>query len=394
MKPLIFYSIAAKIGGRGLSQVAEKACYSVEKFGQLEQLVCYGKKDTSQVLKINRIFFQPFKIFSFLPSKYYYSMKRYWLDFRASYFLKKSKANIFHGWTHESFKSIQIAKSRGMLVILERGNPHPLFSQKTLEEEYIKYDKNNFFEITDNNWFLRKFNHYRYELDEAIQEIEAADYIFVNSKFCASTYIQYGISPRKIVILPRGFDPENYYPRSLQKKNEKFIVLFVGELILRKGIRYLLEAWRDISDNDSELWFVGNLSDEVVSIFEKYRSQYSNIQCFGNQADPAPFFQKASVFVFPSLDEGSAKVTYEAMASGLPCIFTENSGSMADEHSAIFVPTMSSKAIKIELLKLKNDIHFRNKLGAQAAKTIRKYTWNFYQRSLINTYQKILDKNR
>ena len=85
MKPLIFYSIAAKIGGRGLSQVAEKACYSMEKFGQLEQLVCYGKKDTSQVLKINRIFFQPFKIFSFLPSKYYYSMKRYWLDFRASY---------------------------------------------------------------------------------------------------------------------------------------------------------------------------------------------------------------------------------------------------------------------------------------------------------------------
>lgn len=394
MKPLIFYSIAAKIGGRGLSQVAEKAGYSIQKSGQLEQLVCYGKKNTSQVLKINRIFFQPFKIFSFLPSKYYYSMKRYWLDFRASYYLKKSKANIFHGWTHESFKSIQIAKSKGMLVILERGNPHPLFSQKTLEEEYIKYGKNNFFEIKDNNYFLRKFNHYRYELDEAIQEIELADYIFVNSKFCASTYIQYGVSSKKIVILPRGFDPENYYPRPLQKKHEKFIVLLVGELILRKGIRYLLEAWSDVSDNDSELWFVGTLSDEVVSIFEEYRSQYSNIQCFGSQVDPSPFFQKASVFVFPSLDEGSAKVTYEAMASGLPCIFTENSGSMADKHSAIFVPTMSSKAIKIALLKLKKDIHYRNKLGTQAAKAIRKYTWNFYQRSLINTYQKILDKNR
>ncbi len=394
MKPLIFYSIAAKIGGHGLSQVAEKAGCSIEKSGQLEQLVCYGKKDTSKVLKINRIFFQPFKIFSFLPSKYYYSMKRYWLDLRASYFLTKSKANIFHGWTHECLKSIKVAKSKGMLVILERGNPHPLFSQKTLEQEYAKYEKSNSFVITDKNYFFRKFNHYRYELDEAIQEIEAADFIFVNSKFCASTYIQYGVKPNKIVILPRGFDPKNYYPRPRQAKHEKFIVLFVGELILRKGIRYILEAWKGFSPDDSELWFVGNMSDEVASIFKTYRSQYSNIQCFGSQSDPSPFFQKASVFIFPSLDEGSAKVTYEAMASGLPCIFTENSGSMADKHSAILVPIRSSNAIKIALLKLKRDVNLRNKLGAQAAQAIQKYTWNFYQRSLISMYKKTLNKNR
>jgi hypothetical protein len=135
MKALIFYSIAAKIGGHGLSQVAEKAGYAIENSGQLEQLVCYGKKNTSKVLKINRIFFQPFKIFSFLPSKYYYSMKRYWLDLRTSYFLKKSQANIFHGWTHESLRSIKVAKSKGILVILERGNPHPLFSKKILEKD-------------------------------------------------------------------------------------------------------------------------------------------------------------------------------------------------------------------------------------------------------------------
>lgn len=394
MKPLIFYSIAAKIGGRGLSQVAEKAGFAIEKSGQLEQLVCYGKKVSSELSKINQIFFQPFKIFSFLPSKYYYSMKRYWLDVRASYFLKKSNANIFHGWTHESLKSIKVAKSKGMLVVLERGNPHPLFSKKTLEKEYKKYDKNNFFIVTDKNYLLRKFNHYRYELAEAIQEIEAADYIFVNSKFCASTYIQYGVNQNKIVVIPRGFDPNKYYPRAQQAKNDKFIVLFVGELILRKGIKYLLEAWRGVSDKNSELWFVGNLSDEVASIFGNYISQYSNIKCFGSQSDPSPFFQKASVFVFPSLDEGSAKVTYEAMASGLPCIFTDNSGSMASKDSAIFVPSRSSFAIKIALLKLKKDIALRNRLGAKAAKVINKYTWDFYQTSLIETYQKILNKSR
>jgi glycosyltransferase involved in cell wall biosynthesis len=394
LKPLIFYSIAAKVGGHGLSQVAEKAGYAIENSGQLEQLVCYGKKNTSKVLKINRIFFQPFKIFSFLPSKYYYSMKRYWLDLRASYFLKASKANIFHGWTHESLRSIKVAKSKGMIVILERGNPHPLFSQETLKNEYAKYGKSNFFLIADKNLLLKKFNHYRYELDEAIQEIKSADYIFVNSNFCASTYVKFGINPKKIIILPRGFDPDKYYPRDRQKNRDKFIVLFVGELILRKGIKYLLEAWQAVSDENSELWFVGSLSDEVASTFNHYLNQYNNIKCFGSQSDPSPFFQKASVFVFPSLDEGSAKVTYEAMASGLPCIFTKNSGSMATKDSAIFVPPGSSNAIKMSLLKLKKDINLRNHLGGKAVKVIQKYTWNFYQTSLIDTYQRILNKSQ
>ena len=394
MKPFVFYSIAAKIGGHGLSQVAEKAVLAIQTAGQLDQVVCYGKKDTSKILKINKIYFQPFKIFSFLPSKYYYSMKRYWLDLRASFFLKKSRANIFHGWTHESIESIKIAKFRGMIVILERGNPHPLFSQNILEKEYSKYGKNNFFKNTDKNYLLRKFNHYRYELEEAIDEIESADYIFVNSKFCATTYIRYGVNPKKIVIIPRGFNPENYYPRSRQVKSDKFIALFVGELIIRKGIKYLLEAWEGFSDEDSELWFVGNLSDEVAEICNEYRLKYKNIKFFGSQSDPSYFFQKASVFVFPSLDEGSAKVTYEAMASGLPCILTENSGSMASKYSAILIPSKSSRSIKISLLKLKKDINFRNKLGAQAAKAIQKYTWNLYQKSLIDTYQKILDKDR
>jgi glycosyltransferase involved in cell wall biosynthesis len=393
MKPLIFYSIAAKIGGHGLSQVAENALFAIEKADLLDQVVCYGKNDISKISKINQIFFQPFKVFSFLPSKYYYSMKRYWLDLRVSYLLKKSQANIFHGWTHESLKSIQIAKSKGMLVILERGNPHPLFSQKTLKEEYAKYGKNNFFEITDKNYLLRKFNHYRYELDEAIQEIEMADYIFVNSRFCANTYTQYGVNQKKIVIIPRGFDPKNYYPRPRQTKNEKFIVLFVGELILRKGIKYLLEAWKGVSDENSELWFVGSLSDEVIDIFDRYQDKFQNIKCFGRQLEPSSFFQKASVFVFPSLDEGSAKVTYEAMASGLPCVLTENSGSMATRNSAILIRPRSSSAIKMALLKLKKDVGFRNKLGAEAVKAIQKYTWSYYQKSLINVYQKILNKS-
>lgn len=391
MCPKVFYSIATKLGGNGLSLVAQMACEASTKRNILEQVVCYGSSKTCRINKINRLYFQPAKIFSHLPSKYYYSMKRRWLDLRASHYLKKSQANIFHGWTHESLKSIQIAKSKGMVVILERGNPHPLYSKITLENEFKEYRKLNAFHIDDKNFFLRYFNHYRYELDEAIEEIELADFIFVNSEFCASTYKVHGVDPKKIIVIPRGFNPEQYFPRPLQKKGDPFIVVFVGEILLRKGIKYILEAWKKISRPQDQLLFVGVVSDEVREMMETYTSVCKNIDCVGKQSDPSIYLQKASVFLFPSLDEGSAKVTYEAMATGLPCIFTKNSGSLATNDSAIFVPIRSSAAIASAIVALRSDVQYRNKLGRRAQKVIGQFTWEKYQKTLISQYQKILN---
>lgn len=388
-KPSVFYSIGARVGGQGLSLVAQMAGEALTNQGMLEQLLCYGQTGKIAIENINRIYFQPAKLFSHLPSKYYYSMKRSWMDWRASHYLKNSQADIFHGWTHEALMSIRVAKSKGMLTILERGNTHPLFSQKILEEEYGIYGVQNNFNVTDRNPFMRKFNHWRYELNEALEEIELADYIFVNSNFCKDTFIEYGVPESKLVMIPRGFDPNKYSPRAKQQVGEKFIVLFVGQLLLRKGIRYILDAWDDFSRDDAELWFVGGVTDEVDHLVKEKMSTHSNIKCFGSVKDPSQYFQQASVFLFPSLDEGSAKVTYEAMASGLPCILTHNSGSLADETNALFVPIRSSEGIKDALSTLYYDFDLRNQLGELAYKSIKTYTWGHYQHTLIDAYSQL-----
>ncbi len=393
MKPKVFYSIGARVGGQGLSLVAQKAGEILSSSGMLEQLVCYGKRGLVNIKEVNRLYFQPAKLFSHLPSKYYYSMKRFWVDWRSTHYLKNSKANIFHGWTHESLQSLRYAKSKGMLTILERGNTHPLFSKKILEEEYGVYGLQNNFHVTDKNPFMRKFNHWRYELDEALEEIELADYIFVNSTFCRDTFIEYGVAEKKLIMIPRGFNPDQYSPRSIQKPGEKFIVLFVGQLLLRKGIRYILEAWDEFSREDAELWFVGAVTDEVAHLIKEKSSIHANIKCFGSVTDPSIYFKQASVFIFPSLDEGSAKVTYEAMASGLPCIFTHNSGSMANNDSAIFIPIRSGLAIKNALDSLYQDVDYRNMMASRAYHAIKRYTWKFYQDTLIETYRNLNSLN-
>jgi glycosyltransferase involved in cell wall biosynthesis len=396
-KPLIFYSIGERLGGQGLSLVARLAGEALQKEGMLQKLLCYGyvkKFIGEKIQNVSVIYFQPAKLFSFLSAKYYYTMKRRWVDFRSSQILKKVKANIFHGWAHSSIKSIRIAKKRGIISILERGNSHPFHTRKILTSEYKKYKVNDFFGQKENIFLLNKFNLWRYEFNEAVLEIEECDYLFLNSEFCAKTYIKEGVNPNKIVVIPRGFDPSMYQPRPSQNKGDKFIVLFVGNLLLRKGIKYILESWDELNLKHAELWFVGNVTNEVKFLFNKYLPKHKNIRLIGGVSNPSKYYKSASVFLFPSIDEGSAKVTYEAMASGLPCIFSENAGSVATKENALIIPIRSKNAISMNLKKLYKNVNLRNSLGKKARLHIKKFTWESYQKKLIEQYQQILNTHQ
>jgi glycosyltransferase involved in cell wall biosynthesis len=67
-------------------------------------------------------------------------------------------------------------------------------------------------------------------------------------------------------------------------------------------------------------------------------------------------YQWADVFVFPSLCEGSAMVTYEALAAGLPVITTPNAGSVVrDGVDGFIVPIRDAEAIAAKLDLLARD---------------------------------------
>lgn len=386
----VFYSFAGKLGGQGLSLVAEKAVSALIKNKIFYRCVCFGSKSKEHRYLFNIIRFQPAKIFSFLPSRYYYSMKREWIDFVSARLLLKSEANIFHGWTHESLRSIHVAKKLGMLTILERGNPHPYYCKKMHDNEAKRNGIKSAYDYSNDILFLKRFNHCRYEMFEAIREIEEADYIFVNSTYCAKTYYENGISNEKVIVMPRGYDSLKYLPRPKQERDEKFILLFVGQLMMRKGVSYLIKAWKDLNLNNSELWFVGGITNEYRDKIDIRADEKFNIKYFGHVVDASSFYQKASAFILPSLDEGSAKVTYEAMACGLPCIFTKNTGTVADETSALIIPIRSTQSIKVAILSLYKNVSLRNSLGLKARQKIEKYTWDYYQENLVKQYKRLL----
>jgi glycosyltransferase involved in cell wall biosynthesis len=186
-------------------------------------------------------------------------------------------------------------------------------------------------------------------LDEKL-EFDQVDYIYVNSDFCRQTFIDEGVSSEKLRMLPRGFDSKRYYP--VEKKDDVFRVIFVGQLLVRKGLKYLLEAWVQLGLHKAELLIVGSMMDEVRALVSPYLER-SDIKHVGFIPDPVAAYQSSDLFVLPTVDEGSAKVTYEAMACGIPVIVTHNAGSLAkDGEDGYIVPIRSSQALAEKILYL------------------------------------------
>jgi glycosyltransferase involved in cell wall biosynthesis len=81
------------------------------------------------------------------------------------------------------------------------------------------------------------------EREEA--EYEAADVIAVPSTFVLKTFVNEGMALEKLRLSPYGVDLNRFYPCA-QKNEREFRILFVGGITVRKGVNYLLEAFRQL----------------------------------------------------------------------------------------------------------------------------------------------------
>jgi glycosyltransferase involved in cell wall biosynthesis len=140
------------------------------------------------------------------------------------------------------------------------------------------------------------------------------------------------------------------------------------------------------------LVIIGNICDDARKLIKEYQNEES-IRFVGF-ADPREEYKQSDIFVFPSLEEGSALVTYEALASGLPLITTFNSGSIIrDGKEGIIIPIRDVNAIKEKILYFYKNPKEIKKMAKNARKRVEEFTWKDYEKKVAQAYKKIL-KNR
>jgi alpha-maltose-1-phosphate synthase len=186
--------------------------------------------------------------------------------------------------------------------------------------------------------------------------------------------------------VPFGANPDLFRPGT--KKDGHFRVVYAGRIEMRKGVHHLVQAWRD-AEIPGELLLAGSVADS--EFVRQLRAQYTDtVREVGNLTDVelAQLFSGADVFAMPSLAEGSAIVTYESLAAGLPCVVTHETGSVVrDGVEGFIVPIRSPAAVAARLRQLYRDKTLRETMSAAARARAEDFAWASYHRRLMAAIQ-------
>jgi glycosyltransferase involved in cell wall biosynthesis len=219
---------------------------------------------------------------------------------------------------------------------------------------------------------------------QTLEEYDLADLILVLSAKAEETFLAAGVPAEKLFRHQRGVDVERFTPAP--QPPEIFRAVFVGALIKRKGVHHLLETWRKLALKNAELVLVGAPHPEM----EPYLADAgSNVRLAGFVNRVEECYQAATVHIFPSECEGSAKCTYEAAACGLPQITTREAGDVVlDQVNGLIIPPNNPDALAEAILTLYRDRGLRERLGAAAReRVVENFTWAHFGNRLLEAYR-------
>ncbi|MFT3703611.1 MAG: glycosyltransferase family 4 protein [Agriterribacter sp.] len=288
-------------------------------------------------------------------------------------------------WGLQALPIINKARQRGIKTVLERGSAHVIEQRDILLPEYGCYN-------VDTTALEKSFSSERIERE--LEEYEMADIISIPSSFVKRSFLKHGISEKKLFVNAFGADIKHFEYKPV--KHDSFRIIYAGALSIRKGVHYLLQAFNELALNQSELWLVGKLEEEIKPFLIKYASPNIKLVPPVAQHELSNLYNQCDVFTICSIEEGMAMVQAQAMACGLPLICTTNTGGddlIEDQKEGFVVPVKDVKELKeriVYLFKNKND---RINMSKNAVDKIKSsFTWSDYGNRAIKKYEEMIRK--
>jgi glycosyltransferase involved in cell wall biosynthesis len=307
-------------------------------------------------------------------------LSKCWLDMVSTKPARQS--DIFLFYNGAGLTTLRKLRGSGTIRIVEAVNSHVLVQQQILREEHERLGIP-----------FRQF-HAR-ETARRVAEYEEADFVLGPSRFARDSFISQGLPPDRFILNEYGFmvSPRpKERPRS--RKDEVFRVLYVGQIAVRKGLRYLLEAFALLKHPKKELLIVGPDNNEGTGIDDltiPTGVRFTGV-LKGAALDRA--YDDASVFVLPSLEDGFGLVLGEALAAGLPIIATTNTGAQdlfENGTCGWVVPIRNPSSIAEHLQQLADDPELLDEMSHRALLTSRSLGgWETSGSRLVTTLQSAL----
>lgn len=202
---------------------------------------------------------------------------------------------------------------------------------------------------------------------------------------------------KTVLIGSSGIDTTLWQPA--QKPAGPITVLFVGRLLVHKGVPELMIAAKNLKTRHGEaVRFVlvgdldaGNPSSIDAATLQNWKNE--NLADFpGWQQNPRPWYERADIFVLPSHREGLPRTVIEAMAMGLPVVTTDAPGcrdTIEDRVSGLLFPIGDAVALESALETLIADETLRRQMGEAARARAVKL---FDVRAVVDRYLALYDR--
>jgi starch synthase len=278
------------------------------------------------------------------------------------------------GLSGSALNTGQVVKSRGGKHVCDRGSSHIRYQDAILNEEYAKWGFP--FATIDPRVIAREE-----------MEYQQADAIFVPSGFAHRSFVEMGVAADKVKVIPYGVRLERFQ-RTGEPPKDLFNVMFAGTVSLRKGIPYLLEAFRMFRHPRKRLRLAGPVEAETRSFLKNQK--LDGVEILGRMSQPklAEYMSTSHVLALPSIEDGFGLVMAQAMACGAVVISSENTGGpdlYRNRSEGFIVPIRSAAAIAQNLQELADDQALHQRMSEAAMERVKQLGgWHDYGEKCAN----------
>jgi len=304
-------------------------------------------------------------------------------DWRTSCILKqlRDEIDLVHCWPLGALRTLRAARELGIPTFLERPNTHTSYAFEAVDKEMRNLG------IPSPEGHSHTYDEKKLAWEE--EEYQTADYLLAPSEFVRKTFLERGFSPEKVQLHQYGCDLDRFAPPTGSRPDGKpLTVAFVGRCEPRKGLHYALQAWVESGAAENGRFVVcGSFTPGYREALAKWL-EHPSVEVKGFVSDVASVMRESDLFILPSVEEGSALVTYEARASGCVLVVSDATGAVCEHLKNGLVHAAGDSGQLREHLRLLNeDRRLLFRLRSQSLEEIDQLGWSYAGSRLASLYR-------
>jgi glycosyltransferase involved in cell wall biosynthesis len=309
-------------------------------------------------------------------------------DLRVAAALRRigSTIDLVHTWPRATVHTSRAAHRHGIPCLREVPNTHTAHALAVVAREAEKLS------LPADRGYSHAFSRKTLALED--REYDLADRLLVPSEYSRQTFVDCGVPPEKLVLHRYGYDAERFFtPPDVTEDGERpFTAIFVGRCEPRKGLHYALRAWIDSGAAESGRFVICGAFEPGYREVVAPLLEHPSVEVHGFVPDPSALMRESDIFVFPSIEEGSALVTYEAQASGCALLVSDAAGA-ACEHlrEGLVHPAGDVATLTQHLRTVDRDRELLIRLRRQALANSAGLTWTAAGELLVDAYAGVLN---